>query len=114
MKRDEFKKAVTELVQRYIDNFASFDSNAQLRVNPALLLVEIENGYAFQDDIEYSDEVVENAAYAEGDETESASDFQASQDYDYYPIRTFFYVDDQHKGHPDDKVIEELVDKYFS
>lgn len=114
MTRKEFTNAVKGMVENYIENFYNFDSNPQLRVNPALLTVEVENGYAFQDDIEYSDEVIENAAYAQGDETESASDFQASQNYDYYPVNTLLKHEADHKASPDDAVIERLADKYFS
>ena len=113
MTRKEFTNAVTELVQNYIGNFYNFDSNAQLRVNPRLLTVEIENGYAFQDDIEYSDEVIENAAYAEGDATESASDFQASQNYEYYPVHTLIAHTDG-KATPDADAIRALADRYFA
>ena len=113
MKREEFVKAATELVQNYIQMFSQFDSNPQLRVNPELRLVEIENGYAYQDDIEYSDEVVENAAYAEGDATESASDYQAKQNYDYYPVRKLMKRISEHKFIPDKKAIEKIADKYF-
>ena len=113
MKREEFIKAVDDLVQRYIDNFYQFDSNPQLRVNPALKYVELENGYGMQDDLEYSDEVIENAAYAEGDATESADDFQASQNYDYYPVHTFLDRIDEHHVVPSRQAIERLADRYF-
>lgn len=113
MKRNEFVNAVASMVSNYIDNFYNFDGNAHLRVNPELLTVEIENGYAQDDDIEYSDEVIENAAYAEGDATESSSDFQASQNYDYYPVSTLLKFVDDHKAIPDKEAIEKLADNYF-
>lgn len=114
MKKEEFTDAVRDIVQNYIDNFYRFDSNAQLRVNPELLTVEIEGGNAFLDDIGYSDEVIENAAYAEGDATESADDFQASQNYDYYPVSTLIKHDGaRNSAHPDHEAIEKVADKYF-
>lgn len=113
MKREEFVKAVTELVEKYIGDFYDYDGNAQLRVNPELLLVEIENGYAFQEDIGYSDEVIEDAAYAEGDETMSSTDYQARQNYDYYPVKDFIIVEADKTGKPDAKAIARLADKYF-
>lgn len=113
MKREEFVQSVVGLVQQYIDNFSAFDGNAQLRVNPALKNVEIENGYAYLDDIAYSDEVIENAAYAEGDETESTDDFQAAQNYDYYPVRALFRMIGDHKAEPDMDAINGVADKYF-
>ena len=113
MKREEFVKSVKDLVQQYIDNFYEFDENPQIRVNPELLYVELENGYAFLDDIGYSDEVVENAAYAEGDATESSDDYQAKQDYEYYPVRAFLKKVGEHKAVPDEDAINGLADRYF-
>ena len=113
MKREEFINSVTEVVQEYIDTFYDFDKNPMLRVNPELLLVEVENGYGFQEDLGYSDEVIEEAAYAEGDATESATDNQAKQNFDYYPVREFIVVDSNHQGKPDMKAIEKLADKYL-
>lgn len=113
MKREDFVDSVATLVQEFIDNFASFDENPQIRVNPELKYVEIENGYAYLDDIGYSDEVVENAAYAEGDATESADDFQARQDYDYYPVRALMKKTDAHHAVPDIEKIEKLANRYF-
>lgn len=114
MKREEFTKSVATVVQEYIDNFSEYDKNPMLRVNPELLLVEVENGYAFRQDIEYSDEVVEQAAAAERPEFEDADDNQARQNFDYYPVRHFFTVDAQGFGHPDMNAIETLADKYFN
>lgn len=113
MKREEFVKSVTDLVQLYINNFDRFDENPQIRVNPSLKYVEIENGSAFLDDIGYSDEVIENAAYAEGDATESATDAQAAQNYDYYPVRKLMKRTGEHKAAPDAVAIEAVADKYF-
>lgn len=113
MKKEDFVKAVTDLVQNYINNFYDYDSNPQLRVNPELKYVEIENGYAFQEDIEYSDEVIENAAYAEGDATESSDDFQASQNYDYYPVKKLLKHTGEHSAVPNTEAIAEIADKYF-
>lgn len=114
MKREEFVKSVTEQVEHFIENFYEYGQNAQLRVNPELKYVEIEGGNAFLDDIEYSDEVVENAAYAEGDATESADDFQARQDYDYYPMREFIRKTGDHTAEPNKAAIDDLAGKYFA
>ncbi|MCH5220618.1 MAG: hypothetical protein J1F20_08625 [Muribaculaceae bacterium] len=113
MKRTEFTNSVIDLVNDYISDFYEFDGNAQLRVNPALLLVEIENGYAFQEDIEYSDEAVEEAAAAHGDADESATDFQASQDFDYYPVKDFIDISSDGKGSVNMTAVDKLADKYF-
>lgn len=112
--RTQFVNSVNEVVRNYINNFFDYDGNAMLRVNPELLLVEVENGYAFQDDIEYSDEVVEDAAYAEGDATESNTDYQARQDYDYYEVRTFLTLDKEGHGTVNEEAVNRLADKYFT
>lgn len=114
MKREEFTQSVVNLVNNFIEDFFDFDSNPMLRVNPELKLVEVENGYAFQEDIGYSDEVIESAAAAEGDASESDDDFQAKQNFDYYPVREFVKVDSEGHGTPDTQAIERLADKYFN
>lgn len=109
----QFTNSVVEVVQNYIDNFYEFDNNPILRVNPELLLVEVQNGYAFQKDIGYSDEVIEEAAYAEGDATESNTDFQAKQDYDFYKVTDFVTVGPDHKGSVNMDAVNTLTRKYF-
>lgn len=113
MERKQFTDSVIEVVQNYIDSFYEFDKNPMLRVNPKLLLVEVENGYGFQEDLGYSDEVVEEAAAAEGDASMSDTDYQASQNFDYYPVREFIVTDSEGRGSVDKKAVERLADKYF-
>ena len=113
MKRDEFTNSVAEVVQNYIDNFYEYDKNPMLRVNPDLKLVEVENGYGFREDVGYDDEVIEEAAAAEGDASESSTDNQAKQNGDYYPVREFFTVDGEGKGSVDKAAINRLADRYF-
>lgn len=110
--RSEFVNSVAEVVSDYINDFYDFDKNPMLRVNPESKLVEVENGYAFQEDLGYSDEVIEEAAYAEGDATESATDNQAKQNFDYFPVTEFFNVKDG-KGTLDMDAINRLADRYF-
>ena len=112
MKRTEFTQSVIDLVNNYIDNFYEFDGNPQLRVNPELLLVEIENGYALLDDIDYSNMVIEEAAYVGGDRSESDDDNHAKQDFDYYPVKNFITVTDG-KGTVNIDAVNKLADKYF-
>ena len=112
MKREEFTNSINEVVEEYIDTFYEYDKNPILRVNPDSLLVEVENGYAFQEDIGYDDEVVEEAAYAEGDATESATDNQAKQNFDFYPVREFVKVDKEGHGIVDSDAVSRLADKY--
>lgn len=108
MKKDEFVKAAKAMVEVYLNNPDTFKGDAQLRVNPELLTVDMETEGEFQSDLEDSDEAIEDAAYAQGDETEAASDYQAAQNPDFYPAKTL--VKD---GKPDVEVIERLAQNYF-
>ena len=112
--RTQFINSVNEVVEQYIDNFTQYDENPMLRVNPELLLVEVENGYALLDDIDYSNMIIEEAAYVGGDRSESDDDNHAKQDYDYYPVRNFINVDDKGRGSVNAHAVEALADKYFN
>lgn len=114
MTREDFIKTVHEQVQEYIDNFDRFDSNPQLRVNPVLHFTDIINGSDMLNGIGYSDEAIENAAYAEGDETESISDYQSSQDPDFYEVKKLLKTTGLHTSVPDDMAISVIADNYFS
>ena len=113
MKREDFTNSVTEVIEGYIENFYEYDKNPILRVNPDLLLVEVQNGYGFQEDLGYNDEVIEEAAAAEGDASESDTDNQAKQNFDFYPAREFVVVDAEGKGTVNKAAVEKLADKYF-
>lgn len=113
MTREDFIKTVHEQVQEYIDNFDRFDSNPQLRVNPELLFTDIINGSDMLNGIGYSEEAIEDAAYAQGDETESASDYQAKQDPDFYEVKKLLKPTGAHTSEPDDDAIGRIADTYF-
>lgn len=112
--RKTFVKAVTDLVQEYIDNWDRFDSNPQIRVNPELLYVEAVDGSAMLEGLGDSEEAFEDAAYAVGDETMSASDFQEKQDPDFYPIKELIKPVGHNLSVPDADKIEKIADEYFS
>ena len=111
--RNTFVKAVTDLVQEYIDNWDRFDSNPQIRVNPELLYLEAIDGNAMLEGIGDSEEAFEDAAYAQGDETMSASDFQEKQDPDFYPIKELIKPAGHNVSVPDPDKIEKIADEYF-
>ena len=113
MERKTFEKAITELVQEYIDNWDRFDSNPQIMVNPELLFVEAVGGSAMLEDLGDSDEAIEDAAYAHGDETMSATDFQAKQDPDFYPIKELIKPAGHNLSVPDTDKISQIAEKYF-
>lgn len=112
--RKTFVKAVSDLVQEYIDNFDRFDSNPQIRVNPELLYVEAIDGSAMLEGLGDSEEAFEDAAYAHGDETISATDFQEKQDPDFYPIKELLKPVGHNVSVPDMEKIEKIADEYFN
>lgn len=114
MERSEFVKAVTDLVQEYIDNWDRFDSNPQIRVNPELLYVEAIDGSAMLEGIGDSDEAIEDAAYAHGDETMSATDYQNKENPDFYPIKELILPAGNNISVPDKDKIEKIADNYFN
>lgn len=113
MNRQEFIKQIADLVQRYIDNFDRFDSDPQIRVNPLLLRVDIVNGKDRLEGIGFSEEAIENAAYAEGDETESSSDRQAKENPDFYPVKNLLKPTGEHSSEPDMDAIAAIADNYY-
>lgn len=111
--RPTFVKAVTDLIQEYIDNWDRFDANPQIRVNPELLYVEAINGDAMLEGLGDSEEAFEDAAYAHGDETMSATDYQEKQDPDFYPIKDLLKPVGHNLSVPDAEKIEAIADNYF-
>ena len=111
--RKTFVKAVTDLVQEYIDNFDRFDDNPQIRVNPELLYVQAIDGRAMLEGIGDSEEAFEDAAAAQGDETMSASDYQEKENPDFYPIKELLKPSGPHTSVPDIDKIEKIADDYF-
>lgn len=111
--RKTFVKAVTDLVQEYIDNFDRFDDNPQIRVNPELLYVQAIDGRAMLEGIGDSEEAFEDAAAAQGDETMSASDYQEKENPDFYPIKELLKPSGPHTSVPDIDKIEKIADEYF-
>ncbi|MDE6073714.1 MAG: hypothetical protein K2J42_04645 [Muribaculaceae bacterium] len=111
MTREEFIGTTTGLVQEYIENRNFFDPNGQLRINPVSLDQTIITGKAMLDEIEYADEAVEDAAGAQGDADESATDLQSAQDPDFYTASKLVKKTD--KGlEPDSVAIAKVADNY--
>ena len=113
MNKEEFIVSITGQVRKYISLADEYGDNAQIRVNPALLLVDLLSNKEYLQAIEFSEEVIENGAYGEGDETSSADDFQASQDPDFYPVSTLVKKGALGELLPDADAINALADKYF-
>lgn len=113
MKKTEFIDAVTGLVWVYINNTDLQGRNAQITVNPSLLYVDLITESEFQDALLYSQEVIENGAYAHDAAQYEASDNQVAQNPDFYPAWKLVTVDGVGKRVPDNEAIEKLTSNYF-
>lgn len=82
------EESIARLVNEYIENFDRFDHNPQIRVNPLKKTAMLVNGRDMQLEIEDNDEAIEDAAAADGMETEDAADYQASQNPDFYAVKS--------------------------
>ena len=113
MKKEEFKEAVAGLVWEYINNEDMLGKNAQIRVNPELLYVDLFSEKEFLQGLADSEETIEDATFARGDETESATDYQAAQNPDFYPASTLVEKKADGKLAPNARAIDKLADNYF-
>lgn len=112
MAQKELADKIYDLVKEYIENFDRFDSNPQIRVNPDSLQVELVNGSDFRAEIEDSDEAVENAAIAQGMETQESSEYQVKQNPDFYSVKKLLKAAGD-TDVPDKDAIAEIVTTYF-
>lgn len=113
MTQEELITAINHAVTLYTNSPEYFDSNPQLRINPATLDVTIINGNDMMKGIAFSDEAIEEEALVDGDESESATDFQASQDPDFFPVKKYVRIDVHGKNVPDMKMIKKLAETYI-
>lgn len=113
MKRNEFEEAVTGLVWVWLNNRDLQGENAQIRVNPELLYVDLFTQEEFLQGLACSQEAVENAAYAHDAAQYEAMDYQAAQNPDFYPAKTLVKKDAGGKEVPDPAAVAALADNYF-
>lgn len=106
-------QALNSAVQAYIENADNFDGNPQLRINPVSFDIELVNGSGMMSEIEYSDEAVEDAAAAQGAATMDDTDFQASQDPDFYAVKRLLTRNAANFTVPDPKALAKIADYYF-
>lgn len=112
MKKEEFIDQITTLVERYIDNFDSFDSNPQLQVNPATLYATIVNGADMQTELGYDDEAIEEAAAADRPDEEDSDDKQAARNPDFYAVKQLIHPAATGGAAPLPDAIEEIAGFY--
>lgn len=113
MKQIEFIEGVTRILRNYINNSRYLDSNAQLRVNPATMATTIVNGRDMLAELADSDEAVEDAAAADGLRDEDSTDYQATQNPDFYSVRMLIQTDRSGQREPSMPAIMQIADSYF-
>lgn len=113
MNKDEFAETMRNIVAGYIAKFYEIGSEAQLSINPVTKFISVDVGNNIQSDIADAEEAVEEAAGAENPVDEDFSDYQAEQNPDFYPLRSFVISDGSGAHKPDDKAIVQLIDRYF-
>lgn len=97
--------AINGAVERYIEEYDIFDQDPHIRINPASLNVTIVNGRDMLAEIEDSNETVEDAAGAQGAASELSTDFQVTQNPDFYALnRLVIVMDDGHMVQNEDAI----------
>lgn len=112
MTRKEFIEKAVGAVQEYIDNFYRFDSDPQLRINPAIADITLTDSNALRSAIEDSDEAIENAAAAHGMANQEAMDFQASVNPEFIAVKTLLRTLPDGTTVPDTDAIASLAARY--
>lgn len=112
MAKTALKDSIYKLVQEYIDNWDLYDSNPQIRVNPEMKTATLVNGSDMQEEIEDSDEAIENAGGAQGAETEDADDYQVMQNPDFYPVKTLLTTNKKGEVEVNEKEVEKIASLY--
>lgn len=113
MEKERFIQEVTDLVNEYIGDFTCYGSDAQISVIPETRQPSLCSFADRTAAVEDSDEVVENAAIAEGAATEEYEDYQVTRNPDFYPVDSLFTVKEG-QGTPDAAAIRRLADRYFT
>lgn len=112
MTREEFKKAIEDNINLYINNFYRFDSNPQLRVNPDTLGVTLVNGSDMLAEIADNDEALEAAAASHGMANQEASDYQVTRNPDFYSVKKLLEPSGD-KSIPNGAAIKRIIDTYM-
>lgn len=87
MDKKQFIEDVKKIVSTYAADRDELIDDPQLRINPLNLTMSVVTAKEMQNEIAYTNEDIDVAAAAEGDLYESADDYEAKQDPDFYPLR---------------------------
>lgn len=114
MTRDKLIDKITSLLDVFIYNMDCFDNNPQLRVNPLSFDLTIVNGSDMLEEIENSNEAIEDSAGSDGMENEDSTDYQVKQNPDFYPVKNLIEEEQEGKFIPDKKAISDFASNYLS
>lgn len=114
MTKEELSEAIVHAVTLYTNSPEYFDSNPKIRINPDTLDVTVVNGRDALKGIGFNDEAIEEEALVDGDASESAADFQASQNPDFYAVKDYVRVNSEGKQEPDKAKITRLAKTYVA
>ena len=112
MKKNEFIEGITGLVWVFINNEDLQGKNAQIRVNPELLTIDLFTEKEFLQGLADSQETIENAAYAHDAAQYDAADYQAAQNPDFYPALSLVTTNEEGKKIPNPAAIEAIAANY--
>ena len=112
MTNTKLVSAIGNAVERYIEDYDIYDQDPHIRINPANLNVAIVNGRDMLDEIEDSNEAVEDAAGAKGAASEQSTDFQVTQNPDFYALNRLVIVMDDGHMVPNDDAIKNIAANY--
>ncbi len=112
MTNTKLVSAIGNAVERYIEDYDIYDQDPHIRINPANLNVAIVNGRDMLDEIEDSNEAVEDAAGAQGAASEQSTDFQVTQNPDFYALNRLVIVMDDGHMVPNDDAIKNIAANY--
>lgn len=110
MTQKELTDRITYLVKEYIANADSFDANPQLRIEPADMLVTIENGADMLNEMADNQEFLEEGAAVEGIASEENENAQIRRIPDYYAVSQLIV---KGKDVPDENAISAVAKLYF-
>ena len=113
MTRKEFTDTINDMVKEYIADGRVAGSDFQIQIDPVNLHAAYADSKALQENIDYSDEVIENAANAQGAEFEERGEHDVARLPDYYALSTLVTTASDGSVIPDTTAIDGLVSNYF-
>ena len=113
MTRKELIENINTTLRRYLNATEYYGPDPQLSVNPVTLYVDLATDATRTAGLADSEEALEDAAAAQGDASEAATDFQARENPDYYPVSQFLKYTSGAPTVPDTAAVAALALSYI-